>query len=556
MDEATKVVDQAREAAVEKVVCPICFEALSDLPNQVGALTFEGRRVETALYHRECVCHPKTQRLIFESETGKAVSPLTRKQVDNFKLMPSLTESSEWVQFVDWNGSGELDVQKVCFAVVALLPVDDTYARKLVLQVLNLEESEGVESHAVSQQEVVDTLLPQIRRQLRRLVKSPRPRPPEICRNSNKEELLAWYRFWDSKKEGSLNVPTLTLAVVTTFHTALAKTADAQTKDAIAHSFLTELGLRESDSITETQFIEKMAPQLVANLPVAIERGHPSGSFDPKLPLTLHLRDIKTGTERPLYFEVAGEVTIGDLRKATLRRFPVILCRRKVKLFVMGQMLEDDFLPLFHIRGIYEGATVNFMPGQRIAMEATTPSPKKSWQNEVDSFLDDLDGFDDASTNLDSDEERERHETLHQSAPVSRRTSIQSAERAKAADIAARRANSHQSSRISIRSGTGRSSHEGRSSVGPTSNRSSLGPASTRSSLKSTGVQTTPKARQQSKEAKRVKLPPDTGNWEIPSERSTGEEGAEIPASKECSLLSPRSEPERFLRGRSKSLSL
>ena len=28
------------------------------------------------------------------------------------------------------------------------------------------------------------------------------------------------------------------------------------------------------------------APQLVANLPVAIERGHPSGSFDPKLPLT------------------------------------------------------------------------------------------------------------------------------------------------------------------------------------------------------------------------------------------------------------------------------
>lgn len=111
MDEATKVVDQAREAAVEKVVCPICFEALSDLPNQVGALTFEGRRVETALYHRECVWNPKRQRLIFESETGRAVSPLTRKQVDNFKLMPSLTESNEWVQFLDWNGSGELDVE-------------------------------------------------------------------------------------------------------------------------------------------------------------------------------------------------------------------------------------------------------------------------------------------------------------------------------------------------------------------------------------------------------------------------------------------------------------
>ncbi|CAL1151335.1 unnamed protein product, partial [Cladocopium goreaui] len=340
--------------------------------------------------------------------------------------------------------------------------------------VLHLEESEGVESHAVSQPEVVDNLLPQIRRQLRRLIKSPRPRPPEICRNSNKEELLAWYRFWDSKKQGNLNVPTLTLAVVTTFHTALAKTADAQTKDAIAHAFLTELGLRESDTVTESQFIEKMAPQLVANLPVAIERGHPSGSLDPKLPLTLHLRDIKTGTERPLYFDVAGEVTIGDLRKATLRRFPVILCRRKVKLFVMGQMLEDDFMPLFHIRGIYEGATVklgfavigNFMPGQRL-LEATPSPKKKSWKNEVDDFLDDLNEFDDASTVFDSDEERERHDTLTQapkswgilgrlgppdnfmaminlakflgdlqsacqSAPVSRLASSQSAERAKA----------------------------------------------------------------------------------------------------------------------------
>eukprot|EP00435_Cladocopium_sp_Y103_P073693 s2_g44.t1 len=562
MDEATKVVDQAREAAVEKVVCPICFEALSDLPNQVGALTFEGRRVETALYHRDCVLNCKTHRLVFESETGRAVSPLTRKQVDNFKVMPSLTESNEWAQFLDWNGSGELDVQKVCFAVVALLPVDDAYARKLVLQVLNLEESEGVLSHRVSQQEVVDTLLPQIRRQLRRLIKSPRPRPPEICRNSSKDELLAWYKFWDSKKQGSLNVPTLTLAVVTTFHTALAKTADAQTKDAIAHSFLTELGLRESDTITESQFLEKMAPQLVANLPVAIERGHPSGSFDPKLPLTLHLRDIKTGTERPLYFDVAGEVTIGDLRKATLRRFPVILCRRKVKLFVMGQMLEDDFMPLFHIRGIYEGATVNFMPGQRITETALSPK-RKSWKNEVNSFLDDLDGFDDASTVFDSDEEHERHENFAQSAPVSRRESIQSAERAKAADIAARRASSHQNARISIRSSTGRNSIGGRSSVGPTtsrssvgpttSNRSSLGPTSARSSLRSMGVQTTPQ------EPKRVKLPPEPIAWDIPSERPAGEEGADIPASKECALLSPRSEPATPgapARGRSKSLSL
>ena len=36
----------------------------------------------------------------------------------------------------------------------------------------------------ISPGQVINTLLPQIRRQLRRLVQSPRPRPPQICRNS------------------------------------------------------------------------------------------------------------------------------------------------------------------------------------------------------------------------------------------------------------------------------------------------------------------------------------------------------------------------------------
>jgi len=520
MDEATQVVDQAREAAVEKVVCPICFEALSDLPNQVGALSFAGHRVETALYHRECVLNPKTGRLVFETETGHAVSPLTRQKVDNFKLMPSLTESEDWVRFQDWNGSGKLDVQKVCFAVAALLPVDDAYARRFVLQVMGLPE-DSEEAHELSKKEVIQTLLPQIRRQLRRLIKSPRPRPPEICRNSKQEELVAWYRFWDSNKQGSLDVPTLTLAVVTTFHTALAKSADTATKDAIAHSFLTELGLRETDSISETQFLEKMAPQLVANLPVAIERGHPSGSFDPKLPLTLHMREMKSGSERPLHFDAAGEVTVGDLRKATLRRFPVILCRRKVKLFVMGQLLEDDFVPLFHIRGIYEGATVNFMPGQRL-FEAV-PVAKSSFQ-ELEDLFDDLEDFDDASTAFDSDEEMVVDPAAVsgvtcQSAPVTRSVSKDaghSQTEASAAHLAwqkARRANSHT--------------------------------AVPKRKSKPKKAESKPTSKEDTK--KHV-----TNEWNIPSERIDGEEAACVPPSKTCNLLSPRSES----RCHSKSLQL
>jgi len=50
-----------------------------------------------------------------------------------------------------------------------------------------------------------------------------------------------------------------------------------------------------------------------------------------------------------------------------------VLARNEVKLYVMGQLLENDLQPLFSIRGIYDGATVNFMPGKRFA-ESKEPS--------------------------------------------------------------------------------------------------------------------------------------------------------------------------------------
>ena len=503
MEEGTEVLDQAREGAVEQVVCPICFEALSDLPNQVGALSFQGHRVETALYHRDCVLNCETQHLIFESATGKAVSPLTREQVDHFKLMPSLTESEKWVDFLDWNGSGHLDIQKVCFAVATLLPVDDTYARKFVLQVMNLPP-DSKENHELNKTEVINTLLPQIRRQLRRLVQSPRPRPPQICRNSKQDELVAWFHFWDSKKQGFVDVPTLTLAVVTTFHTALAKSADAPTKDAVAHTFLTELGLRETDTVTESQFLEKMAPQLVANLPVAIELGHPTGSLDPKLPLELILRDMKTGKERPLHFEVAGEVTVGELRKATLRRFPVILCRRKVKLFVMGQLLEDDDQNLFQLRGIYAGATVNFMPGERIADPILSKPPKKT----VQSFLDELASSDSSS----SEEEGAAPAVKSKSAPTRLMCKHSSGE---ACEVVARQ--------------TARRA----SSLEAPNRRTSI-KKSTLPSTSSAAPKAAPKV--QSCPKKEVKM--KVVSWLLPNDVGSEDEAASVPASRPCTLLS------------------
>lgn len=502
MKEGTQVLDQAREVAVEQVVCPICFEALSDLPNQVGALSFEGHRVETALYHRECVLNPLTRRLIFESSTGRAVSPLTRQQVDNFKLMPSLTESEAWVDFVDWNCDGHLDIQEVCFTVAALLPVDEAYARKFVLRVMNLPE-DSEEKHELDKQEVIHTLLPQIRRQLRRLVATPRPRPPQICRNSKQDELVAWFQFWDSKKQGCLDTATLTLAVVSTFHTALARSADAATKDAVAHTFLMELGLRETDTVTESQFMEKMAPQLVANLPVALERGEQSGSFDPKLPLTLILRDMKTANERPLHFEEAGQVTVGELRKATQRRFPVILCRRKVKLFVMGQLLEDDAKPLMHLRGIYAGATVNFMPGERFVDPMLASKKKKKTLH----IADDLDDFD-SSSSEDLSPITAKCKSSPASRVVSKDSQWQSPARATSLESAKMRAGNRRASIRGIEHGA--------------------------SSSGSTPL----KAKPEPKKVSRAKVPKQVSWRDLPKDVGAEEvEAAIVPASQPCSLL-------------------
>lgn len=431
--------------------------------------------------------------------------------MDHFKLMPGLTESEKWVEFLDWNGSGHLDIQKVCFAVAALLPVNDAYARKFVLQVMNLPP-DSKENHELNKTEVINTLLPQIRRQLRRLVQSPRPRPPQICRNSKQDELVTWFHFWDSKKQGFLDVSTLTLAVVTTFHTALAKSADAPTKDAVAHTFLTELGLRETGTVTESEFLEKMAPQLVANLPVAIEMGHPTGSLDPKLPLTLILRDMKTAQERALHFEVAGEVTVGELRKATLRRFPVILCRRKVKLFVMGQLLEDDNQNLFQLRGIYAGATVNFMPGERIAdpVLATTPKKKKT----VQSFLDELGSSDSSSS------EEEAHAVKSKSAPATRLMCKQgSRESREACEVVARQMARRASSleapkRTSVKKSTSMSS-----------------------STSSATPKAAPKVQACPKKEAPVKM--KMVSWLLPNDHVGSEdEAAIVPASRPCTLLS------------------
>ena len=86
-------------------------------------------------------------------------------------------------------------MKKISCAVSALLPVDECDARRFVLMELGLSEDHP-DNTEIKQKEVVDYLLPSMRRQLRRLIgEAPKRNAPALCRNSDEGELKQWFQF-------------------------------------------------------------------------------------------------------------------------------------------------------------------------------------------------------------------------------------------------------------------------------------------------------------------------------------------------------------------------
>jgi len=184
----------------------------------------------------------------------------------------------------------------------------------------------------------------------------------------------------------------------------------------------------------------------------------------------------------------------------------VILCRRKVKLFVMGQLLEDDDQSLFQLRGIYAGATVNFMPGERIADPILSKPPKKKT---VQSFLDELASSDSSS----SEEEGAAPAVKSKSAPTRLMCKHSSGE---ACEVVARQ--------------TARRA----SSLEAPNRRTSI----KKSTLPSTSSAAAPRAapKVQSCPKKEVKM--KVVSWLLPNDVGSEDEAASVPASRPCTLLS------------------
>lgn len=154
--------------------CPICFGEFigGKTVAEVGALTFQGKRVERSLYHVGCITMMLFHKgSIAASADGSwdqpqiswGLSPMTRTPVDGFSPMPSLEDADAWAKFVDWRGAGSVAAEDLSLAISAVLPFSEEGAESLVREICP-DCTGGVLAKSVK-----DVLLPELRRRAKKL---------------------------------------------------------------------------------------------------------------------------------------------------------------------------------------------------------------------------------------------------------------------------------------------------------------------------------------------------------------------------------------------------
>eukprot|EP00927_Polykrikos_kofoidii_P086651 TRINITY_DN9777_c0_g1_i1.p1 TRINITY_DN9777_c0_g1~~TRINITY_DN9777_c0_g1_i1.p1 ORF type:complete len:966 (+),score=142.08 TRINITY_DN9777_c0_g1_i1:152-3049(+) len=159
-------------------VCPICFNDLYSNREELGALVNQGKRVEQSLYHGGCI----TMMLAYRGAKVRAssnlvgghqeiswgLSPVTRVPVDSFVRMPKFEDADRWIEFVDWNRQGTVDVEKLGAAVAALLPIDEDEAEPLVRKLFKVGSGD-----IISREELLETVLPHLQKEAQSLTGDP-----------------------------------------------------------------------------------------------------------------------------------------------------------------------------------------------------------------------------------------------------------------------------------------------------------------------------------------------------------------------------------------------
>lgn len=243
--------------AAQKATCPLCLCDLCDQPQQVGALTLAGRRVEGALYHKNCIC----------GEDGcprVAHSPVSRQRVNGFLSMPPLSEFQRWVAFVDWNGDGRLTVNELSQAIAAILPVDENSCEQSVTRWFDIDQDGWI-----SMTELLSRVLPWLAANVDNPAKiaNARRSAPVLTARSSHSSCEQWFDHYDADGNRSLDVSEFYFAITTCFFRTLGLfSVDLDTQECIILSFLQEADADGDGTISKQEFMQRLAPMLLNNL--------------------------------------------------------------------------------------------------------------------------------------------------------------------------------------------------------------------------------------------------------------------------------------------------
>lgn len=257
--------DDVREAAVGKAVCPISLVDLRERPCQVGAFVRKGHRVEPALYHRDSVLG-EDGRTLFSG----GLTPVSRQPFDGFQHMPllpaegaSVEEWKDFIRFFHWTENEWVLVAEVATAFAAATAVDEDGVSRYIRNHFDVD----CDGH-IQRQELEEQIVPHLSRHLDELqIAAPVTVVPRLWRHAGRADVLRWFDFWDQNRSGEVEVADFRFAVASTLYKALGSDVDADAKEAVAVFFLAEAVPDGSRHISRAKFIDRIFPALQANLP-------------------------------------------------------------------------------------------------------------------------------------------------------------------------------------------------------------------------------------------------------------------------------------------------
>mmetsp|Transcript_51768 Transcript_51768/g.123191 ORF Transcript_51768/g.123191 Transcript_51768/m.123191 type:complete len:355 (-) Transcript_51768:64-1128(-) len=347
-----EVFQSIRSVAVSAAYCPLSLVELRQKPCEVGALVFEGRRVESVLYLRESVV----------AEGGilrlpGSLSPVSGEPVDGFARMPAIVQKEDFLDFVDWSGDCHTSAAEVAASIAAILPVEEENVERFIRERFDVDR-EGI----MVGDELVNSVLPYLMSELGEFIEVTRvSEVPQLRRASPVSDFIRWFHHWDLSHTGELDHSLARFAIAVLFFKVLAGRLDLATKEVLVATFLEQVGLAGEGRLSIRRFEDCIVPALRANLP------DEARSCAPGATLTLKLQSPWTGESFPV--QVSSEATIADLRSRVIETWPAL---EAVHLYIAGSICNIDSKPLKEVPGVAEGAAVGVMPQTVASSSACT----------------------------------------------------------------------------------------------------------------------------------------------------------------------------------------